>query len=99
MWNSTPASSGGRASSTTASGGACAASRPQKQIRIAVSRLILMKFIPVRLILRWPRRKRLQYVLSLVVVARSRCLLTRLVARLLDERGRSRSEEHTSELQ
>src|ERR1039458_1498477 len=89
MWNSTPASSGGRASSTTTRGGAWAANRPQKQIRIAVSRLILRKFIPVRLILRWARRKRLPYVLSLVWVARSTCLPTPLVAALLYERGRS----------
>src|ERR1035437_6295058 len=93
MWNSTPASSGGRPSSTTARGGACAANRPKKQIRIAVSRLILMEFIPVRLILRWPRRKRLQYALSsvvvlvAVVVARCARLLTRLFDPLSNDWG------------
>src|SRR5580658_8570581 len=54
MWNSTPASSGGKASSTMASGGACATSRPQEQIRIAMaipmSRMIGLNFISVGLI-------------------------------------------------
>src|SRR5260370_10617202 len=86
MWKSTPASIGGRGSSTTASGGACAASRPQKQIGIAMSRMILAKFILVRLILRWARRKR-------TAICPIVCHTIGHIAVLL------RSEEHTSELQ
>src|SRR5208337_325586 len=91
MWNSTPASSGGKAWSTMASGGAWAASRLQKQITVAISRRIAVKFILVRLILRWARRKRTEYVPSRV--AHCGRLLSRLFARLLvglhDECGRS----------
>ena len=45
--------------------------RPQKQIRIATSRTILVKFIPVRLILRWARRKRTAIC---PIVCRALCL-------------------------